>query len=91
MKKAKKFECVFCGCADIKGITVHDFKMDKKRTGVDWQLCPNHAITWMLRQLTPEQVEMIRNIAGGDTFHTHGAFYNSDGVSIQPIRSCRCH
>lgn len=80
----KEFKCVLCGC-DIKGITVHDFKFDDERTEVDWQLCPNHAIFWMLRRLSPEQVQKIRELAGGDTFHTHGDFYDKEGNSIQPV------
>lgn len=80
----KKFKCVLCGCG-VKGITVHDFKMDKDRTEVSWMLCPNHAIIWMLRRLTPEQVKEIRKLAEGDTFHTHGDFYDEEGRSVQPV------
>lgn len=84
LKKGKKFGCVLCGC-EVKGVTVHDFKMDEKRTEVDWQLCPNHALLWMLRRLAPSQVKMVREKAGGDTFHTHGDFYDKDGKSVQPV------
>ena len=84
VKKKKKFECVLCGC-ETKGITVHDFKFDKARTDVDWQLCPNHSLTWLLRRLEPEQVEKVRSIAGCETFHTHGDFYDAEGYSVQPV------
>jgi hypothetical protein len=80
----KGFNCVLCGCG-VKGITVHDFKLDKKRTEVDWQLCPNHALLWVLRRLTPEQVLKVRKLAGGDTFATHGDFYDHVGNSVQPV------
>ena len=84
-KAKKKFECVLCGC-DVKGVTIHDFKFDKARTDVDWQLCPNHGLTWALRRLTPEQVKRVRELAGGETFHTHGDFYDEAGRSLQPVR-----
>ena len=84
MKDAKKFSCALCGC-EVEGITVHDFKMNKARTRVDWQLCPNHSLPWMLRRLTHAQVGMIRKIAGGETFHTHGDFYDEAGNSVQPV------
>jgi len=80
----KGFRCVLCGC-EVKGITVHDFKMDKKRTEVDWQLCPNHAFPWVSRRLTPGQVRELRKMAEGDTFHTHGDFYDELGRSVQPV------
>lgn len=80
----KKFKCVLCG-SEVKGITVHDFKMSKGRTGIDWQLCPNHAIKWILRELSDLDVKLIRTLAGGDTYHTHDDFYDTNGISLQPI------
>lgn len=82
--KREKFECVLCGC-EVKGITVHDFKFNASRTEVDWQLCPNHAIIWMMRRLQPDQVKKIRELAGCDTFATHGDFYDEAGNSVQPV------
>jgi hypothetical protein len=75
--------CHLCSSV-MKGITVHDFMMGKGRSEIDWQLCPNHALVWVMRQLEPSDVLKIRSLAGGDTFHTH--FYDEAGNSLQPIR-----
>jgi len=80
----REFKCALCGCG-IRGVTAHDFKMDKARTRLSWDLCPNHALPWMMRRLMPAQVREIRRQAGGETFHTHGDFYDGKGRSVQPV------
>jgi len=74
----KERPCVLCG-HPLLGATIHDFKFDEKRTRIDWPVCPNHLATWVVRRLTPEQVKMLRQIAGCETFATHEDFYDEDG------------
>ena len=74
----RRFDCVLCGSL-VPGVTIHDFKMNAKRTEVSWMLCPNHAAIWIMHRLTPDQVLRLRKLAGGDTFHTHEDFYNEKG------------
>ena len=74
-------KCALCSSV-MKCITVHDFMMDKDKGKIDWQLCPNHALIWMMRCLEPADVLKIRSLAGGVTFHTHEDFYGKEGDDI---------
>lgn len=76
--------CVLCG-TEVLGATFHDFKFDEARTLIDWPVCPNHVVPFATRNLAPCHVLRLREIAGGDTFLTHGDFYDERGNSLQPI------
>ena len=80
--------CVLCD-AQVRGATFYDFKFNKERTQLSWDMCPNHTIRCAMRMLSNSDVLLLRNLAGGETFITHDDFYDENGESLQPIGNAR--
>lgn len=76
--------CTQCGFDEVAGITVHDFKFNKEHDRIDWPFCPNCAFPYVMRNLNPDTIVRMGEIAGGDTFATHGDFYDEEGYAVQP-------
>ena len=75
--------CLLCGCCESSA-TIHDFD-GRNNIDIEVRLCANCLIGFTLLRLTPEQVAKWRAYAGGETYYTHGDFYNPDGVAVQPM------
>jgi hypothetical protein len=75
--------CDSCG-VNVSVCTVHDFKFDEIRTGIDWHLCPTCSVAWALRNLPAKTILKFREVAGMDTFLTHEDFYDEKGNACQP-------
>ena len=80
--------CVECG-ERVEGCTVHDFKFDEQRTRIEWHFCPNCSVGLAVRllrhALRPDEVKLLWERAGMETFMTHDDFYDEEGNALQPF------
>ena len=74
-------KCILCDNTNIQA-TIYDTNINTKKE-FNWNLCGNHATRMIIHRLTPEEVLIIRELAGGHTVQTNDSYDEFGNINIE--------